>query len=271
MTAVGTSPDATAPSTRSRPEPPGERGLRVHGLAVDLAGRAVLRDVALTVEPGQVVGLVGPNGAGKTTLMRAVLGVVPRRSGEVVVDGRPVRPGRSGIGHVPQRVDVAWDFPVSVADMVASGLTGTRWTGWRPGAAGWRAVAEALDRTHVRDLADRPVAELSGGQRQRVLLARALVLQSSVLLLDEPLTGLDVPAQDLITSLVRELADDGLAVLMSTHDLVGAVDQCDRFVLVNGTVRADGPTREVAADVQAWVETFRTRPDSALVRALQAV
>ena len=128
MTALGTSPDVTGSSARSRPAPTVERGLRVSGLAVDLAGRAVLRDVALRVEPGQVVGLVGPNGAGKTTLMRAVLGVVPRRGGEVVVDGRPVRPGRSGIGHVPQRVDVAWDFPVSVADMVASGLTGTRWT-----------------------------------------------------------------------------------------------------------------------------------------------
>ncbi len=125
MTALGTSPDVTGSSARSRPAPTVERGLRVSGLAVDLAGRAVLRDVALRVEPGQVVGLVGPNGAGKTTLMRAVLGGVPRRGGDVVVDGRPVRPGRSGIGHVPQRVDVAWDFPVSVADMVASGLTGT--------------------------------------------------------------------------------------------------------------------------------------------------
>lgn len=245
--------------------------LQVRDLDVDLGGRAVLREVDLTVKAGQILGLVGPNGAGKTTALRSVVGLVPRRAGQVLVDGSPARRGRTALGYVPQRQDVAWDYPVTVADTVASGLTGTRWPGWRPGAAAWGRVRAALERVDVLDLALRPLGELSGGQRQRVLVARALVRDSRLLLLDEPATGLDVPSQDLLARLLRELADDGYGVLLTTHDLLGAVDVCDEVALVAGRIVRCGPAAEVARDDAAWMEAFGVGADSVLLRALRAV
>ena len=122
----------------------------------------------------------------------------------------------------------------------------------------------------MRELADRPVAELSGGQRQRVLVARALALEPSVLLLDEPFTGLDMPTQELLMDLFASLAASGCAVLMTTHDLVGARAQCDRLCLINGTVIGSGaPDQLCEADV--WVRTFEVREDNPLLSALGVV
>lgn len=233
--------------------------LEVSGLAVDLGGRQVLHDVDLGVRPGELVGLIGPNGAGKTTLLRAVLGLTPKRAGQVRVEGE--------IGYVPQRHEFAWDFPISVRDAVLGAVTVRLGLLRRPRKEHHVAVERALLRTGMDALAERPVGELSGGQRQRVLVARALALEPAVLLLDEPFTGLDMPTQELLMDLFKELAGEGCAVLMTTHDLIGARAQCDRLCLVNRTVVADGTPAELS-DAQTWIRTFSVRPDNPLLAAL---
>ncbi|KTR94744.1 ABC transporter ATP-binding protein [Microbacterium testaceum] len=249
----------------------GAAALEVETVSVDLGGRRVLDGVELTVERGELVALLGPNGAGKTTLLRTVLGLQPTAAGRVRVEGRQARPGRVAIGYVPQRHEFAWDFPLSVADVVMTGLTGRLGLLRRPGRPEWEAVAEALERVRMSELADRVVGQLSGGQRQRVLVARALVLRPSVLLLDEPFTGLDLPTQDLLAGLFADLAHEGRAVLMTTHDLLGAIDVADRLALLNRRVIAAGAPAALAADARVWGETFGVGPDSALVRMVRSV
>jgi manganese/iron transport system ATP-binding protein len=224
-----------------------EQVLQVEGVAVDLAGRQVLHDVDLEVRAGEVVGLIGPNGAGKTTLLRAVLELIPLREGRILLDG--------AIGYVPQRHEFAWDFPISVEKAVMTGRT--RRIGWlrRPGRTDREAVDEALHRVDLAHLRTRPVGELSGGQRQRVLVGRALALRPSLLLLDEPFTGLDVPTQELLTGLFVELAGEGKALLMTTHDLPAAARLSTRLCLLNQTVIATGTPDELH-DPDVWLRAF---------------
>ena len=231
--------------------------LEMTGVAADLGGRPVLRDVDLCLRAGEFTALLGPNGAGKTTLMRAALGLVPLRAGTV---------STGSAGYVPQRHEFTWDFPASVQDAVLSGLV--RRIGWfrRPAVAHWQAAWAALDQVGLGDLRKRPVGELSGGQRQRVLVARALVLEPSVLLLDEPFTGLDMPAQETLTELFTRIARER-AVLMATHDLSAAAYTCDRLILINRTVVAAGPPADLK-DPAVWMRTFDVGPGSHLLKAL---
>ncbi len=242
--------------------------LVVDALSVRLGRRLVLDDASLSVRRGELVGLLGPNGAGKTTLLRSILSLVPRERGTVTVDGRT--PGRASIGYVPQRHDVAWEFPLSVAQVVMTGLTGRLGLLRRPGEAEWEAAADALERVRMSELADRPVGQLSGGQRQRVLVARALALRSSVLLLDEPFTGLDLPTQELLSALFTRLAAEGHAVLMTTHDIPSALFSCHRIALLNRRVVATGTPATLAADTASWMNAFGVGADSSLLRILKA-
>ena len=244
--------------------------VELDGVSVRLGGRIVLRDASLAVRRGELVGLVGPNGAGKTTLLRTVLGVLRPADGRVTVAGRRAAPGRLPIGYVPQRHAFAWDFPITVEHVVMTGRTGHLGLLRRPKEADWEAVDGALERVRMSDLRTRPVGELSGGQRQRVLVARALALQPDALLLDEPFTGLDAPTQELLGELFLALAREGRAVLMSTHDLAAAMYGCDRLALLNETVLAIGPPRELAADAELWMRAFGVGERSPLLRVLQA-
>lgn len=244
--------------------------LAVDNVSVELAGKLVLTGADLGVDRGELVGLIGPNGAGKTTLLRTVLGLLRPVAGQVRVNGLRTRPGRTPIGYVPQRHEFAWEFPLSVANTVMTGLTGSLGVFRRPGAPHWEAVADALDRVRMTPLADRPVGQLSGGQRQRVLVARALALRPALLLLDEPFTGLDMPTQELLSELFTGLAHEGRAVLMTTHDILSALDGCDRLALLNRTVIATGTPAQLAADPALWTSTFGVSASSALLRILKA-
>lgn len=229
--------------------------LTVDDVSVVLGGRAVLSGVSTTLDRGDFTGLVGPNGAGKTTLLRSVLGLVPIASGSISVLGG--RPGthRNRVGYVPQRHEFAWDFPISVERAVMTGKVRQVGLFRHPKEDDWRAVHRAIDRVDLGDLRDRPVGELSGGQRQRVLVARALALAPAVLLLDEPFTGLDAPTQRLLTRLLRELADEGHAVLMTTHHLADAAKSCGRLLLIDRFVLADGPPEDVMG-ADGWRASF---------------
>jgi manganese/iron transport system ATP-binding protein len=233
-------------------EPP---GLRVGSVSVVLGGHEVLHEVNLRVPAGELVGMIGPNGAGKTTLLRSVLGLLPLSTGTITVAGRSPQAARGRVGYVPQRHEFAWDFPISVQQAVLTGRTRSIGLLRRAGRTDRQAVAESLDRLGLTPLARRPLGELSGGQRQRVLVARALALRPELLLLDEPFTGLDVPTQELLTALLRELRDEGTAVLMTTHDLPAAAALCGRLCLLNRTVIADAAPSELD-DPQVWLRAF---------------
>lgn len=238
--------------------------LSVRDIDVDLGGRPVLRGINLEVRQGELVGLIGPNGAGKTTLLRTILHLTPKRRGSVSLHGHAAR---RKIGYVPQRHEFAWDFPLTVREAVLSNITASLGLFRRPRIEHQRAVERALARTDMKHLADRPVGELSGGQRQRVLVARALALQPAILLLDEPMTGLDMPTQEMLTGLFRSLADEGHAVIMTTHDLISARAVMDRLVLIRGEIIASGTPSELDC-AQAWVETFQVGIDNPLLTVL---
>jgi manganese/iron transport system ATP-binding protein len=244
--------------------------LALENVSVQLGGRVVLEDADLHVARGELVGLIGPNGAGKTTLLRAALGLQSPIAGRVTVEGRAVAPGRVPIGYVPQRHEFAWEFPISVENAVMTGRTGKLGLLRRPGVADWQAVDDALDRVRMTHLRNRPIGDLSGGERQRVSVARALVLRPDVLLLDEPLTGLDMPTQELLSELFAMLAREGRAVLTTTHDLAAAIYGCDRLALLNRTVVATGRPQQLVRDPAVWMRTFGIGEHSPLLRILAA-
>jgi ABC-type Mn2+/Zn2+ transport system ATPase subunit len=199
-------------------------------------GRDVLREVSFIAGPGEVVGLLGPNGGGKTTLFLALLGELPARSGSVRLSARPA--------YVPQTDRARLDFPVSAFDVALMGAySRTPW--WRRIARADRErAAAALDRVGLSDVAGTRFGELSGGQRQRVLIARALLADSPVMLLDEPLSGVDGVSAARIEALFAELRDEGRALLVATHD-VGQARRWDKVLCLHGRQIAFGPPADV--------------------------
>lgn len=239
--------------------------LDICDLDVSYPGREVLKSVSLTVAPGEFCALIGPNGAGKTTLLRAILGAIPSRSRHVTSMGAPLQP--RAVGYVPQRHEFAWDFPITIRQAVLSALA--RRIGWgrRARIDDHRAVEEALHQVGLAQLGERVIGELSGGQRQRVLVARALALRPKLLLLDEPFTGLDMPTQESLIDVFQGLARNGCAIVMTTHDILGAIDACDRLFLLNSTVIASGKPEEIQ-DPEVWMRTFDIRPSNPLLKVL---
>ncbi|MDO4412971.1 anchored repeat-type ABC transporter ATP-binding subunit [Cutibacterium sp.] len=244
--------------------------VKISDVAVNLGGRQVLHDVNLAASTGDLLALLGPNGAGKTTILRTMLGLVKPAKGSVEVAGEAPGKGWRHIGYVPQRHEFAWDFPISVADVVMSGRT--RHIGWlrRPGRDDHIAVRDALRIAGMADLADRTVGELSGGQRQRVLIARALATRPSVLLLDEPFTGVDMPTQEMLTELFCQLAAAGTTLVMTTHDLAQAMATADRVCLINRTIVADSTPQELR-DPTMWMKAFGVSENSPLLTMVGAV
>lgn len=214
-----------------------EPALAVRALGVRYGAATALRDVDLAVEPGELVALVGPNGAGKTSLLRAVLGLVPY-DGDVVVHARRC-------AFVPQRQDVDLDFPITAEQVALVGRRPFRRLWARPSEADRRAARRALARVGLDGFERRTLAELSGGQVQRAFLARALAQEADVLLLDEPLAGVDATTSGALLDLFERLAGDGAALLVSTHDLPLARERFPRCVALRGRVVGDGDPRDV--------------------------
>src|SRR3990172_121994 len=186
----------------------------------------------------------GPNGAGKTTLFNVLAGAHRPAAGTVRIFGHPPG-GDTCIAYVPQRSKVDWAFPASAAEVVMMGrireIGPLRW----PGRRDWEIVRSALDQVGLSDLSRRPIGELSGGQQQRVFLAQALAQEAELILLDEPLTGLDLPSQEAIFSLLDELKEQGIPVMVATHDLNLAAERFDPILLINRRLVAIGPARAV--------------------------
>jgi manganese/zinc/iron transport system ATP- binding protein len=214
--------------------------LEARDLTVHFGNRSALRGVNARFGPAETVSVLGPNGAGKSTLLRALAGMLTPSHGTVRIGGSPLRGPDRRVVYVPQRSGVDWTFPVSVLDVVLMGRL--RRTRWLPFGAGDRAAAlEALARVGMDQLAQVQIGQLSGGQQQRVFLARALLQDGEILLLDEPFNGVDLPTQDLLGELFAGLRARGGTVVYATHDLARAARTSDRVMLINGRLIAAGP------------------------------
>jgi zinc transport system ATP-binding protein len=222
--------------------------LRASGVWFAYNGEPVLRDVGLEVRRGEFVALVGPNGSGKSTLLRLLLGSLTPSAGTVeLFDRAPSKlRDRWRIGYVPQRAPIASEAPATVEEIVAAGRLSRRgW--WRPLTKADRdAVHHALESVGLANLASRPINELSGGQQQRAFIARAFASEPELLVLDEPIAGVDAESQrrfrDSLTHLIEE---HRAGVLLVSHELTAVADEVDRVVVLKGTVLFDGPPAQL--------------------------
>jgi ABC-type Mn2+/Zn2+ transport system ATPase subunit len=220
----------------------------VEHLVVRYDRTVALDDVTLDVHFGEAMGIVGPNGSGKSTLLKSIAGLLTPASGELSVLGTlPNKLSAGAIAYVPQIEAADWSFPATVWDVVAMGRF-PRLNFWqRFGEADRRAVEDALRAVNMFDLRGRHIAQLSGGQQQRVFVARAIAQKPKLLLLDEPTTGVDAETEEALRRVVRSLVDDGLPVLMTTHDLERVDQWFDRLLVLDRRVLAVGTPAEVVA------------------------
>ena len=219
--------------------PAGGPAALLDDVTVAYGAHVALDRVSLEIPRGAIIGLIGPNGAGKTTLLRTLLGVLQPRSGRVEVDGT--------VGYMPQLGEAAWDFPLTALDVALQGSY--RRVGWlrRPSSQERRSALAALAQVGMDELAGRQIGQLSGGQRQRVLLARALMQNTRLLLLDEPLSGADAATALAFHDTLGRLRDEGRTVVVSTHDLAWSARHCDLLCLLSGRVVSYGPPGDALA------------------------
>lgn len=224
-------------------ETTGEPVISLRGVRADLGGRPVLRGIDLTVRRGEVVALLGANGSGKSTAVRTVIGQVPVTAGTVELFGTPRRAFRdwARVGYVPQRTTAAGGVPATVTEIVSSGsLARTGFGLFRGGDR--QAVRDALERVGMADRAKDAVTALSGGQHQRVLIARALVGRPELLIMDEPMAGVDLASQEILARTLKAQVEAGTTVLLVLHELGPLEPLIDRAVVLrDGCVLHDGP------------------------------
>ena len=223
---------------------PGSPSLEVSNLCVRYNGRVALEDVSFGLEEGAQVAVVGPNGAGKSTLFKAIAGIIPSASGEVNIAGAGPG-GHICIAYMPQRSQVDWDFPVSVADVVMMGRIGKLGLLRFPTPRDWELVQQSLEVVGLDHLASRQIGELSGGQQQRMFIARALAQEAELMLMDEPFTGLDLTSQDGIFQILDQLRQHGVTLLLAMHDLKMAAERFDQVMLLNRRLLGFGEPRQI--------------------------
>jgi manganese/iron transport system ATP-binding protein len=233
------------PHTHHEPNKP---ILDVQHITARYNGHAALDDITFHLHQGERIAVVGPNGAGKSTLFKVVAGVMQPTAGEVNIFGSRPR-GHVCIAYIPQRSQVDWNFPVSVADVVMMGRSAKLGPFNWPHKKDWEYVRHALETVELSDLVARQIGQLSGGQQQRMFIARALAQEAELMLMDEPLTGLDAPSQEGLLNLLDTLRNQNVTVMVATHDLEQAARHFDRIMLLNHQVIAfDAPQKVLNTD-----------------------
>ncbi|MCU0516108.1 MAG: metal ABC transporter ATP-binding protein [Oscillatoria sp. Prado101] len=241
--------EPTHPLALCNPHPAGlERGepaIVVSHLGVKYRSVEALRDVSAVAHSGRLTGIIGPNGAGKSTLLKAMLGLVPTTSGQVLCGGKPLSEQLERVAYVPQRSQIDWTYPATVWDVVMMGRV--RKTGWfrRFSAVSRRTAAAALERVGMSDYRHRRIGELSGGQQQRVFLARSLAQEADIFCFDEPFAGIDQKTQSVIFNIFHELAADGKIVLVVNHDLGESITHFNDLILLHTEIIATGNRQQV--------------------------
>lgn len=234
--------------------------LDVRHVSVHYGGRIALENVTFHLHVGERIAVVGPNGAGKSTLFKVVSGVLQPNGGEVTISGSQPTV-HSCIAYIPQHSQVDWNFPVSVADVVMMGRSAKLGPLNWPKIHDWGFVNHALETVEIANLANRQIGQLSGGQQQRMFIARALAQEAELMLMDEPLTGLDTPAQEGLLNLLDTLREQKVTVMVATHDLEQAAKHFDRIMLLNKRIVAFGDPLKVLHSenlLHAYGGRFRT-------------
>ena len=218
--------------------------VEIENLTVAYRSKPALWDINLTVPEGVLMAIVGPNGAGKSTLIKAMMNLIPRAAGTVKFYGKPYNQVRNTVAYVPQRASVDWDYPTSVLGVVLMGLYGRLGLLRRPGKNEHTLAMEALEKVGMADYSDRPIGQLSGGQQQRTFLARALVQDAQIYLMDEPFAAVDAVTERAIVNLLQELRSRERTVLVVHHDLQTLEEYFDWVALINVELFATGSIEE---------------------------
>ena len=219
--------------------------LEIENASIGYGEKIVIHDLSFQVPHGARVAVVGPNGAGKSTLFKALVGILPVHSGQILIHGQSLGTHKDCVAYVPQREDVDWRFPVTVRDVVMMGRYGQ--IGWwsRPSKTDKQIVHKSIDQMGIADLADLSIGQLSGGQQQRAFLARALAQEPHILLMDEPFTGVDATTQEVTFGLLDHLQNQQVTTIISTHDLNLAATRFDHILLINHRLIAYGSPQQV--------------------------
>lgn len=219
--------------------------IQVKNLSVSYFGNQVVQNISFSFETGKLIGIIGPNGAGKSTMMKAMLGLIPKDSGEVTIDNQPVKNIRKQISYVPQRSSIDWDFPITVFDTVLLGTYPSLGIFRRPGKVEKEWALHCLEKVNLQDFRKHQIGELSGGQQQRVFIARALAQKSKYFFLDEPFVGIDVSSENTIINILKDLRDDGKTIFVIHHDLSKAEEYFNDLILINKELIESGPVKKV--------------------------
>ena len=241
--------------------------LDVQHITVRYNGRAALADITFHLHESERIAVVGPNGAGKSTLFKVIAGVLQPNAGEVNIFGSRPR-SHVCIAYIPQRSQVDWNFPVTVADVVMMGRSAKLGLLNWPRKGDWDYVRHALEIVELSDLASRQIGQLSGGQQQRMFIARALAQEAELMLMDEPLSGLDAPSQEGLLNLLDTLKDQNVTVMVATHDLDQAARHFDRIMLLNHRIIAfDVPQNVLHTDhlLQAYGGRLKMDPGGTML------
>lgn len=240
-----------------RPRSGGSQGPPVHlgNVRVAYGDRVIQEEMTFTIEDGEFIAVLGPNGSGKSTLLKLLLGLLRPQWGEVLVFGRKPRRGNPQIGYAPQFRTLETNFAVRARDLVGFGLDGHRWgPGW-PGRKRERLVDEVLEEVHATEYAEAVVGEISGGEKQRLFIAQALLANPRLLLLDEPLTNLDIArAQEIIDLVGRICTSRKVAVMLVTHDVNPLLPHVDRVLyMANGRTAIGAPETVITRETLSWL------------------
>lgn len=219
--------------------------LSVKNLTMRYHVQPVLENVNFDIPNGQSVAIMGPNGAGKSTLLKGIMGLAPMMSGQVSIFGEALNKKRLSVAYVPQRDESDWDFPIQVLDVVLMGRQGHLKFWQRPSSTDYQLAEAALRQLGMFDYQKRQISQLSGGQQQRVFLARALVQQAQLYLMDEPFAGVDMKTEKAIVALFDQLKQDKKTIVCVHHDLNTVAEYFDWVVFVNRGVVAAGPIESV--------------------------
>ncbi len=221
-----------------------EEALHVENLTVNYDKQAVLWDLNFSVPAGKLVGILGPNGAGKSTFLKACLGIVTPITGKITFFGKSYKTTKQKIAYVPQRSSVDWDFPITVFDVVLMGRYNKLGFWKRPRLSDREAALEALEMVGMSSFADRQISQLSGGQQQRVFIARALLQDAEIYLMDEPFAGVDVKTEKELIVLFQGLQKKGKTLFIVHHNLASVDNYFDWIILLNTCLVATGSVKE---------------------------
>jgi len=219
--------------------------ISIKGLSVSYDRKTVLTNIYMDVAPGELYGVLGPNGAGKSTLFKAILGLIPVNTGQVLINSESIDNQRKKMVYIPQKGEIDWQFPATVMDVVMMGRYPFKRILQRLNGEDKRIAMQALKDMGITELRDRQIGELSGGQQQRVFIARALCQQADIFLMDEPFVGVDIKTEQKIVEILKRLRSEGKTILVIHHDLSKVKDYFDKVILLNQWVVAYGDTETV--------------------------